>query len=152
MNQSQQQAQVNTESHTATTPDSQCIYTNTGNQASSTPSIAETHPIQAPVPGVHVTSQPEKMTESTKLIPEFQSGKVDAKKFRPRYYDINSLEIGTWRVSLPYVLKIECCHFSSKHAPVCWKWNPFFFGGGGGGGGRGDFGHVLGNRFLADFH
>lgn len=100
MNFSQQQALANTESCTATVPDSQCITTSTENQATR-PSIAGTPSKQGPV--ASVTSQPEQLTENTTLpvIPEFQSGKVDAKKFRPRYYDINSLEIGTWRVSLP---------------------------------------------------
>ena len=32
-------------------------------------------------------------------VPDFQPGKVKAKQFPPRYYDINSLEIGTWKVS-----------------------------------------------------
>lgn len=37
-------------------------------------------------------------TEST-AIPDFQTGRVDAKKFPPRYYELSSLEIGTWKVS-----------------------------------------------------
>ena len=31
-------------------------------------------------------------------VPEFQTGRVNAKQFPPRYYDINSLKIGTWKV------------------------------------------------------
>lgn len=32
-------------------------------------------------------------------VPDFQTGRVNAKQFPPRYYDINSLKIGSWKVS-----------------------------------------------------
>ena len=40
----------------------------------------------------------DNQTEVT-AIPDFQTGRVDAKKFPPRYYELSSLEIGTWKVS-----------------------------------------------------
>ena len=33
-----------------------------------------------------------------KHIPDFQTGKVDRRKFPPKHYDLYSLEIGTWKV------------------------------------------------------
>lgn len=38
----------------------------------------------------------DNQTEVT-AIPDFQTGRVDAKKFPPRYYELSSLEIGTWK-------------------------------------------------------
>ena len=98
------QVKTHTESYTATAADSQCMYTSTGsgNQYTET-GFADTQLQQAPVPCALL--QPGKPTEATDLVPELQSGRVDAKKFRPRHYDIDSLEIGTWRVSLP-----NCTH------------------------------------------
>ena len=37
------------------------------------------------------------LSEVTRVL-NFPSGRVDAKKFPPRYFDITSLEIGTWKV------------------------------------------------------
>lgn len=89
-----------TESHSTTTtcmPDSHhiCASTSSGNQATTTStSITGTHPKQTSV--ASSTPHPEHVIK----VPEFQQGRVDAKKFPPRHYDINSLEIGTWKVSL----------------------------------------------------
>lgn len=106
---STKQAKMDTESYSATAADSQCIYTSNGSGNQTTrASAADTHPQQAPVPSA--TPQPGKLTGATDIIPEFQSGKVDAKKFRPHHYNIDSLEIGTWRVStcMPNLLKKHC--------------------------------------------
>lgn len=88
------------ECYTASAAGSQCIdrSTGSGNQSTKT-GVAETQLQQAPVPSVILQS--EKVTEAIDIVPELQSGRVDAKKFRPRHYYINSLEIGTWRVSMP---------------------------------------------------
>ena len=97
-----QQAKTHTESYSATAADCHCIYTSTGSGNESTiTGTADTQ--QAPV--CSAMPQPGKLTEATYTVPELQSGKVDAKKFRPRHYDIDSLEIGTWRVSMANLFK-----------------------------------------------
>ena len=104
---STQQAKTLTESCTATAADSHpiVIYTSTGSgHQSIMTGIADTQ--QAPVHSA--MPQPGKLTEATGKVPELQSGRVDAKKFRPRYYDIDSLEIGTWRVCIPNFFN-SCC-------------------------------------------
>ena len=108
------QAHMHTES--CATTNSQCVYTSTGsgNQAT-TISITETQPELVPVPGAK--PQPKQLTENTSVIPEFQSGKVDAKLFRPRYYDINSLEIGAWKVSYlhnKFIKNCSTCYFNCQ--------------------------------------
>ena len=94
------QVTTHPECYTASAAGSQCIdrSTGSGNQSTKT-GVAETQLQKAPVPSVMLQS--EKVTEAIDVVPELQSGRVDAKKFRPRHYDINSLEIGTWRVSMP---------------------------------------------------
>lgn len=106
LNSSLTQARMQAESCTAT--NSQCVYTSTGSgNQTITISTTETQPQLVPVPGAK--PPPKEVTENTSIIPEFQSGKVDAKLFRPRYYDINSLEIGTWKVSYLHNKLIENC-------------------------------------------
>ena len=76
-----------------------CTSTRSENQ-STINGIAETStPVDSAMP------QAGKLAEATEILPELQSGRVDAKKFRPRHYDIDSLEIGTWRVSMPNLFK-----------------------------------------------
>lgn len=99
---SMKQAKTHTESYLATAVDAHCIHTSTGSGNQSTiTGLADTQ--QAPVSSA--LPQCGKLAVAADIVPELQSGRVDAKKFCPRYYDIDSLEIGTWRVSMPNLFK-----------------------------------------------
>lgn len=58
-----------------------------------------------------------KLVEVIEIVLDFQLGRVDVKKFRFRYYDIDFLEIGIWRVSM-FNLFIK--YFESFIFLICW--------------------------------
>lgn len=110
-NSSAKQAKTHTESYTMTAADSHCTSTGSENHSTIT-GIAETPaPVRSSMP------QAGKLAEATEIVPDLQSGRVDAKKFRPRHYDIDSLEIGTWRVSMP---NLFTKHSESFTFLICW--------------------------------
>ena len=82
---------------------------NSGNPELSN-SRASISPVNEKVPDTKTASELHQV-EGTH-VPDFQPGRVNAKKFRPRYYDLSSLEIGTWKVSCRCVLK--CLFFYPK--------------------------------------
>lgn len=90
-----------TEINSAVTPATQCLYTSTDNGAqTTTTSITHKHPKQALVSGDSTQAKPSLTGSTALVVPQFQLGRVDAKKFPPRHYDIFFLEIGTWKVGL----------------------------------------------------
>lgn len=77
--------------HNAMVTSPRSVATDSGNPGLSSNTVSVTV-VNEKVPTSQNTSQLSR-------VPNFQPGRVDAKKFPPRYYDMSSLEIGTWKVS-----------------------------------------------------